>query len=77
MKWEKSAEEKFKQLISKLPFFHRHIAEEVVEKKAGELAIKRGCQQIEKQDLTQAFRSEVPEVFKSYLDQLLKDADLG
>ena len=38
MNWEQEAEGKFKLLISKLPFFHRHIAEKVVIKKAEELA---------------------------------------
>jgi len=76
MKWEKKAEDKFKQLIAKLPLFHRHIAEQVVEKKAGELASQRGSEVIEEPDLAQAFKSEVPEVFRNYLDQLLKEVDL-
>ena len=76
MDWEQQAEKKFKQLIAKLPFFHRHIAEQVVIKKAEELASQRGSHQIEEPDLAQAFRSEVPEVFKTYLDQLLEDVDL-
>ena len=76
MKWEAKAEKKFKQLILKLPIFHRHIAEQVVIKKAEELATQRGSQQIEEPDLSQAFRSEVPEVFKSYLDGLLKEVNL-
>ena len=41
MNWEEQAQEKFKILIGKLPFFHRHIAEEVVAKKAQELATER------------------------------------
>ena len=76
MKWNEPAEKKFKQLLSRLPIFHRNIAEQVVMKKAEELATQRGSQQIEEPDLSEAFKSEVPEVFKSYLDQLLKDVDL-
>ncbi len=77
MKWEKEAEAKFKLLVAKLPFFHRHIAEQVVEEKAAELAAQRGSQQIEEPDLAQAFRTVVPEVFRKYLDQLLKEVDLS
>jgi len=76
MKWDEQAENKFKQLLSRLPIFHRNIAEQVVTKKAEELAVQRSSQQIEEPDLAEAFKSEVPEVFKSYLDQLLKDVDL-
>ena len=40
MKWNEPAEKKFKQLLSRLPIFHRNIAEQVVMKKAEELAKK-------------------------------------
>ena len=76
MNWEKEAENKFKKLILKLPFFHRHIAEKVVTKKAEELAAQRGNETVDKQDLSEAFRSEVPEVFRVYLEDLLKEVDL-
>jgi len=77
MEWEFAAKTKFDQLIAKLPFFHRHIAEQVVTKKAAELAEKRGSPQIGEPDLAQAFRTEVPEVFRTYLDQMLKEVDLS
>jgi len=77
MNWENQAQEKFKLLVSKLPFFHRHIAEEVVAKKAEEIAGQRGSNQVEKEDLVEAFLSEVPEVFRKYLINLLKEADLN
>lgn len=76
MIWEQKVEEKFKLLISKLPFFHRHIAEQVVIKKAEELAAQRGSAQVEKEDLVKAFITEVPEVFRNYLADLLKEAGL-
>jgi len=76
MEWEQKTEEKFKTLLTKLPFFHRHIAEKVVIKKAEELAAQRNSAIIQEDDLAQAFRTEVPEVFKSYLEDLLKDVDL-
>ena len=77
MLWEQKVEEKFRLLISKLPFFHRHIAERVVIKKAEELAAQRGNNKVEKEDLVKAFLSEVPEVFRSYLADLLKDVGLS
>ena len=76
MIWEQGVEEKFKLLLSKLPFFHRHIAEEVVIKKAEELAVGRGSDKVQKQDLVEAFMSEVPEVFRNYLNGLLKEIGL-
>lgn len=76
MEWETKTQKKFKTLISKLPFFHRHIAEKVVIKKAEELAVQRKAAVVAEDDLAQAFRTEVPEVFKAYLEGLLKDVDL-
>ncbi|MEA3328712.1 MAG: hypothetical protein U9Q08_03145 [Candidatus Omnitrophota bacterium] len=76
MLWEQEVEEKFKLLVSKLPFFHRHIAEKVVIKRAEELAVGRKSDKVQKQDLAEAFLSEVPEVFRSYLNGLLKGAGL-
>ncbi len=76
MIWEQDVEKKFKQLVSKLPFFHRHIAEKVVIKKAEELAVERGSDKVQKQDLVEAFLSEVPEVFRTYLNGLLKEMGL-
>ncbi len=76
MEWETKTREKFKTLIAKLPFFHRHIAENVVINKAEELASQRSSSFVEEEDLAQAFRTEVPEVFKAYLEGLLKDVDL-
>jgi AAA+ superfamily predicted ATPase len=77
MHWEFQVKEKFKLLISKLPFFHRHIAEQVVIKKAEELATQRGSNKVEKEDLIKAFLSEVPEVFRNYLVELLKKSGLN
>lgn len=76
MDWDKEVEEKFKLLISKLPFFHRHIAEKLVIKKAQELASQRGANKVEKLDLIKAFLSEVPEVFRDYLVRLLEEVGL-
>jgi hypothetical protein len=76
MDWDQGVQEKLKLLVAKLPLFHRHIAEQVVLRKAEELAAQRGSQKVQKQDLVGAFLSEVPEVFRKYLDELLKEVDL-
>lgn len=77
MTWENEVAEKFKLLIAKLPFFHRHIAEEIVKQKAEDLATQRGSSKVEKNDLVQAFLSEVPEVFSNYLNELLQEVGLA
>ena len=77
MIWEKESKDKLERLITKLPFFHRQIAEKVVIKKAEQLASRRDSSRVEKEDLAQAFLSEVPEVFRNYLVDLLKDAGLN
>ena len=76
MLWKQEIEEKFKLLISKLPFFHRHIAERLVIRKAEELASQRGSNQVGREELVGAFLSEVPEVFRAYLKELLKEVNL-
>ena len=76
MDWAPQIEERFKELIAKLPVFHRTIAESVVREKAQALAKTRGSERVEKEDLTEAFLSEVPEVFKNYLVELLKETGL-
>lgn len=76
MDWEPEVKKKFKQLVTKLPFFHRHIAEQVVTEKAQELAAQRGSNKVEEKDLVQAFLTEVPEVFRRYLADLLKETGL-
>jgi hypothetical protein len=76
MNWGPGVEEKFRLLLSKLPLFHRGIAQEVVIKKAKELASQRGSEKIDKEDLAKAFLSEVPEVFRNYLVDLLKEVKL-
>ncbi len=76
MLWDAEIEEKFKLLIAKLPFFHRHLAEKAAIKKAEQLAALRGSRKVEKEDLIQAFLSEVPEIFRNYLVELLKEVEL-
>ena len=71
MIWEAETEKKFKILISKIPVFHRYIAESVVMRQAEEIAGKRNCHQVEEQDVVAAFFSDVPSPFYSMMVRLL------
>lgn len=74
MVWEQNTEEKFKEVISKLPVFHRHIAESAVSKKAEENASMRSVKQVQEQDVVAAFFSEVPSPFYSMMIRLLEQS---
>lgn len=58
--WEKRAEEKFNQLIGKVPVFLRDIAQEKVSRKAESLAGKESRSQVTEKDLVNAFFAETP-----------------
>jgi hypothetical protein len=72
MDWEPRAKEKFQQVTSKIPVFHRHIAEEAVSKQAKKNAQLRGSIQIEEEDIIAAFFSDVPNPFYSMMVRLLE-----
>ena len=71
MIWEVETESKFKTLISKIPVFHRQIAESVVRRQAEEVAVKRNASQVQEQDVVAAFFSDVPSPFYSMMIRLL------
>lgn len=71
MVWEVATEGKFKLLISKIPIFHRYIAESVVRRQAEEIVAKRNGLQVEEQDVVAAFFSDVPSPFYSMMIRLL------
>jgi len=73
MEWDAATQEKFKLMISKMPTFHRHIAEVATIKKALENAAKRSAGLVEEQDVIEAFFSEVPKPFYSLMIRLLED----
>jgi hypothetical protein len=72
MNWDSSTEAKFRAFISKIPIFHRGIAEEVATKKAEEIARTRNSTQVEDQDVIGAFFSDVPSPFYSMMVRLLE-----
>ena len=60
MQWEKDAEEKFKQMIGKIPIFLRDIAKEKVSKKAEAIAAAQNRSQVTEKDMVDAFFAETP-----------------
>jgi hypothetical protein len=58
--WEKSIQEKFDQMIAKIPPFLRPIAQAKVSKKAEALAQKENRQEISEKDMVDAFFMETP-----------------
>ena len=58
--WEKDTQEKFKQMIEKIPIFLRGIAENKVSQKAENLAKKEGRSQVSEKDMIDAFFLETP-----------------
>ncbi|MEK6728292.1 MAG: hypothetical protein AABY28_06465 [Candidatus Omnitrophota bacterium] len=72
MDWDTKTQEKFKLMISRIPVFHRRITEEVVTKRAEEIARIRNAKQIQEQDVITAFFSDVPSPFYSMMVRLLE-----
>ena len=72
MDCDTKTQEKFKLMISRIPVFHRRITEEVVTKRAEEIARIRNAKQIQEQDVITAFFSDVPSPFYSMMVRLLE-----
>jgi hypothetical protein len=60
MNWEKTAEEKFKQLIAKVPVFLRDMAHKKVFQKAENLAQANNRLEVSEKDMVDAFFCETP-----------------
>lgn len=74
MSWDIKTQEKFNFMISKIPLFHRRIAESVVKKKAEENARQRNAQLVQEEDVISAFFSDVPTPFYSMMVKLLEQS---
>lgn len=74
MNWDNSTQGKFRIMVSKIPVFHRRIAEEAVVKKAEENARLRNSSQIQEEDVIAAFFSDVPSPFYSMMVRLLEQS---
>ena len=60
MAWEKEIQEKFNQMIEKIPIFLRGIAKEKVSKKAEALAQKQKRNEVSEKDMVDAFFAQTP-----------------
>ncbi len=73
LEWERVASEKYKNMIKRIPLFHREIARQVVEKKSVQNAQERGANTVEESDILAAFFSEVPKAFYSLMIRLFDE----
>lgn len=73
IEWQAGARQKYDAMIAKIPFFHRAIAKQIVDKKAPMLAQERGAGMVEEQDIVRAFFLEVPMAFYSLMIRLLDE----
>jgi hypothetical protein len=74
MKWDPVVREKYDNMVRRIPFFHREIAKQIVEKKAMQNAHDRGSALVDEGDVMRAFFSEVPKAFYSMMVRLSDDA---
>ncbi len=73
--WEKATQDKFKQLIAKMPIFLRSTAEKELVKKAESLVTKGNRSEITEKDMVDAFFAETPMGFQGMMKNDL--ASLG
>lgn len=71
--WEPQVREKFDVFISKMPLFHRRIAEELITSQATANAKKRDSVVINEEDLLNAMFSGVPNTFYTMMVKLLEE----
>ena len=60
IEWEKNTEERFRQMIGKIPVFLRDIAKEKVGKKAESIAAAENRSQVTEKEMIDAFFTETP-----------------
>ncbi len=76
MNWEATALSKYNKMLNLIPIFHRRLAQEVVNKKAEQLAVARGSSLVEEADIIQAFLNEVPKAFYSLMIRIMDEVQL-
>ncbi|MCP4653395.1 MAG: radical SAM protein [Candidatus Omnitrophica bacterium] len=74
--WDAQAQGKFDLTISKMPFFHRRIAEKMVKAKSENLARENNKGLVSEKEVATAFFQEVPAAFKGLMKTILKEAEL-
>jgi hypothetical protein len=70
IKWDPEIEKKFHLMTSKIPLFHRQMAERVAKEAAEENARSRNSSLVEEEDVIRAFLDEVPKPFYSMMIRL-------
>ena len=73
IQWERELEDKFNLMISKIPTFHRQIAELVAKTAAEDYARQRNSPKVGEEDVVRAFLDEVPKPFYSMMIKLFDD----
>ncbi len=71
--WEKNTEQKFKQMIEKIPVFLRSMAQEKVGKGAESLAAKDHRVEVSEKDMVDAFFLETPFGFQGPMKTDMED----
>lgn len=71
--WELEVKEKFDIFITKMPLFHRRIAEKLVSERAVSNAKGRDAATVNEEDLLRAIFSEVPHPFYTMMLRLLHE----
>jgi hypothetical protein len=73
MNWDAVALSKYNKMLNLIPVFHRRLAQEVVNKKAEQMAQARGSLTVEEIDIVRAFLSEVPKAFYSLMVRIMDE----
>ncbi|MBU1121294.1 MAG: hypothetical protein ABIH71_06735 [Candidatus Omnitrophota bacterium] len=76
IKWETGALQKFNQAVTKMPLFHRRIAEKLVKERAESMVREANKGHVSEGDVVRAFFKEVPPAFKGMMVRLLTDAGI-
>lgn len=74
--WNDAVKQKFDIAISKMPAFHRAIAEKMISTKAQDLANQRSASEIEEEDLAKAFFADCPAPFKDLMKKVLDESGI-
>ncbi|MEW5758997.1 MAG: DUF2621 family protein [Candidatus Omnitrophota bacterium] len=72
--WDEVTKRKFDLMISKMPLFHRKVAESLVSGKAIKLAQERNSSIVEEQDVVKAFFNDVPKPFEAMMIKVMEEA---
>ena len=70
--WEDSTQERFQQMLEKIPAFMRPIAEDKVSRKAEDLAFNEGRSEVNEKDMIDAFFKATPFGFHGPMKEDMK-----